>query len=307
MACEAFRSQNFQAKTMAVIEQANAIIREYMLQGFMLTLRQLFYQFVARALLANAMQQYKRLGTIVRDARDCGLVDWDAIEDRTRTVRTHSHWHGPGEIIGSAAHSYREDLWAGQIYRPEVWIEKDALLGVIEGVCTEYRVPYFAHRGNNSQTLQYEAGRRFAEFLSQGLIPVVLHLADHDPKGIDMTRDNRERLALYARDDIEVRRIALNMDQVRQYGPPPNFAKETDTLFDAYVERFGTEECWELDALSPTVIADLVRAEIEALIQWPKWTQALAKERRARTMLDNAAQNWAKVEKFLRGSNGARA
>jgi hypothetical protein len=121
---------------------------------------------------------------------------------------------------------------------------------VIEDVCTEFRVPYFAHRGNNSQTLQYEAGKRFAEFFDHGLIPVVLHLADHDPKGIDMTRDNRERLALYARDEVEVRRIALNMDQVRQHAPPPNFAKETDTLFGAYVERFGTEECWELDAPS---------------------------------------------------------
>ena len=122
-----------------------------------------------------------------------------------------------------------------------------------------------------------------------------------------MTRDNRVRLALYSKDDIDIRRIALNMDQVQQYAAPPNFAKESDKLFDAYVERFGTEECWELDVLSTTVIADLVRAEIEALIQWPKWTQALAKERRARTMLDNAAQNWAKVEKFLRGSKGAIA
>jgi hypothetical protein len=122
-----------------------------------------------------------------------------------------------------------------------------------------------------------------------------------------MTRDNRERLALYARDEVEVRRIALNMDQVRQHAPPPNFAKETDTLFDAYVERFGTEECWELDALSPTVIANLVRAELEALIQWSKWNSAEAKERRARGMLDKAAQNWTKVEKFLQGSKGARA
>ena len=307
MACEAFRSQNFQAKTTAVIEQANTIIREYMLQGFMLTLRQLFYQFVARALLDNTMQQYKRLGVIVRDARDCGLVDWDAIEDRTREVNTHVHWHDPGVRIKSAARAYREDLWAGQPYRPEVWIEKDALLGVIEGVCDEFRVPYFAHRGNNSQTLHYQAGKRFAKFLDQGLIPVVLHLADHDPKGIDMTRDNRERLALYARDNIEVHRIALNMDQVRQYAPPPNFAKEDDTLFGAYVERFGTEECWELDALSPTAIADLVRAEIEALIQWPKWNSAEAKERRSRAMLDKVAQNWAKVEKFLRVNKGERA
>jgi hypothetical protein len=60
---------------MVVIEQAAAIIEEYLSQGFMLTLRQLFYQFVARALLENTFRQYKRLGTIIRDGRDCGLID----------------------------------------------------------------------------------------------------------------------------------------------------------------------------------------------------------------------------------------
>ena len=105
--------------------------------------------------------------------------------------------HSPDHIISEDAEVYREDLWGGQRYRPEVWIEKDALIGVIEGVCTELRVPYFAHRGNNSQTLQYQAGKRFAGYLDHGLIPLVLHLADHDPNGIDMTRDNIERLALY--------------------------------------------------------------------------------------------------------------
>src|SRR5262249_40743817 len=193
----------------------------------------------------------------------------------------------------------REDLWAGQRYRPEVWIEKEALLGVIEGVCTELRVPYFAHRGNNSQTLQYQAGKRFAEFLDQGLIPLVLHLADHDPNGIDMTRDNRERLAIYARADIEVRRIALNMDQVRRYTPPPNFAKDSDTRFEGYVEQFGTSECWELDALDPTVIADLIRTEIGDLIDQDEWQDALSKEEESRDLLSRVSENWTKVKKLL--------
>jgi hypothetical protein len=69
--------------------------------------------------------------------------------------------------------------------------------------------------------------------LDQGLIPLVLHLADHDPNGIDMTRDNIERLALYAHTDIEVRRIALNMDQINRYRPPPSFVKEGDTALPA--------------------------------------------------------------------------
>ena len=267
------------ASTLVVVEQANTIIEEYLAQGFALTLRQLFYQFVARALLENAFKQYKRLGTIIRNARDGGLVDWDALEDRTREVNNHSFWNDPAGIISAAAESYREDLWGGQRYRPEVWIEKDALIGVIEAVCTELRVPYFSHRGNNSQTLQYQAGKRFAEYLDQGLIPLVLHLADHDPNGIDMTRDNTERLALYARAEIKVRRIALILDQVERFNPPPSFVKEGDTRTSGYRERFGTDECWELDALPPTVIADLIRTEIESLIEPNAWAQALAHER----------------------------
>jgi hypothetical protein len=285
--------------TLKVVEQANAIIGEYLAQGFALTLRQLFYQFVARALLENLFNEYKRLGRIVRDARDGGLVDWDAIEDRTREVNTHTFWTNPAGIISAAAHQYREDLWAGQRYRPEVWIEKEALLGVVEGVCTESRVPYFAHRGNNSQTLQYQAGKRFAEYLDQGLIPLVLHLADHDPNGLDMTRDNIKRLALYARQEVEVRRIALNMDQVREFNPPPSFVKDGDTRTSGDRERFGTDECWELDALSPTVISELIRTEIEALIDQWRWNAAKAKEHQGRKLLAGVAANWTKVEKLL--------
>jgi hypothetical protein len=299
MACEVFIPFKPRAAAFSVIEQANTIIDEYLAQGFALTLRQLFYQFVARALLENMFKQYKRLGTIVRNARDGGLIDWDALEDRTREVNTHSFWNNPAGIISAAAHSNREDLWAGQRYRPEVWIEKEALLGVIEAICTELRVPYFAHRGNNSQTLQYQAGKRFAEYIDQGLIPLVLHLADHDPNGIDMTRDIIERLALYARHEIEVRRIALNMEQTR--GLPPSFVKEGDTRTSGYRERFGTDECWELDALSPTLIADLIRTEIESLLEPKAWAKALAHERRGRKLLGAAAENWTKVEKLLRG------
>jgi Protein of unknown function (DUF2786) len=295
MACEVFIPFRPRAATLTVIEQANTIIDEYLAQDFKLTLRQLFYQFVSRSLLENSFKQYKRLGNIIRNARDGGLVDWDAIEDRTREINNHVFWPNPAGIISAAAEQYLEDLWAGQRYRPEVWIEKEALLGVIEGVCTELRVPYFAHRGNNSQTLQYQAGKRFARYLDLGLIPLVLHLADHDPNGIDMTRDNVERLALYARAPIEVRRIALNLDQVRQCSPPPNFVKEADTRTSGYRERFGTDECWELDALSPAVIANLIRTEIEALIDPKRWRAAIASEEklagRIRNLLSMAGNN----------------
>jgi len=89
------------------------------------------------------------------------------------------------------------------------------------------------------------------------------------------------------------------MDQVRQHNPPPSFVKDGDTRTSGYRERFGTDECWELDALSPTLIADLIRTEIEQLIDRPKWRSAQASEERRRGLLDTAAANWAKVEKML--------
>jgi hypothetical protein len=180
-------------------------------------------------------------------------------------------------------------------------IEKDALLGVIEAICARWRAPYFACRGNNSETLQYQAGKRFERHISDGLIPIVLHLGDHDPNGLDMTRDNRDRLAEYSRRDVEVRRLALNMNQVERYAPPPNYAKDTDSRYAAYVRDYGTSECWELDGLNPTVIADLIGQEIEALVDPDKWDAAIAEEADNRATLEQVSTNWAKVEEFLRG------
>lgn len=256
---EAFKAIRFRPATRALIGHANGIIGEYQALGFTLTLRQLFYQFVARPALglANTFDDYKRLGRTVTDARRAGLIDWAAIEDRTRNVHRLPTWDEPSEIVSSCSEQYREDAWASQPYRPEVWIEKDALTGVIEDVSNALRAPYFSCRGNVSEPEMYAAGKRFARVVRQGQVPIVLHLGDHDPNGVDMTRDIHERLKMFARQEIEVRRIALNLSQVT--GLPPNFAKENDSRYAAYVRQFGTTDCWELDALAPNVISGLVR------------------------------------------------
>ena len=300
MTREAFLPKNFHAATLKVIECANEIIAEYAAGGFFLTLRQLYYQFVSRRLIENTVSEYKRLGKIVNDGRLAGLIDWNGIEDRTRKLESYESFVDPSQAVEEVAHTYCEDPWLSQKYRPEAWIEKDALIGVIGGVCSEYHLPHFACRGNVSQSELYAAGKRFANYLEDGLIPVVLHLGDHDPNGLDMTRDNRDRLRLFAGQDIEMRRLALNLNQVERYALPPNSAKETDTRFSAYVKNFGTRECWELDALAPNVIADLVRAEIDGLIHKPKWRKAVAKSRDNRSILSLASENWAKVEKLFR-------
>ena len=298
MATETFVPRKFSAGSLKLIESANEIIDEYQAEGFTLTLRQLYYQFVSRDLIKNLQTEYKRLGSVINDARLAGLIDWDMIEDRTRNVRRSPSWSDPAQIISAVSQQYQEDLWDGQEFRVEVWIEKDALIGVIEPVCERWRLPYFACRGYSSQSEQYRAGKRFADWRMNGQVPVVLHLGDHDPSGIDMTRDNTDRLAMFAEDDVDVRRLALNMDQVRRYRPPPNPAKESDGRSGPYIEKYGPSS-WELDALDPKVIDRIIETEVKQLLDLAIWSRAKLQEEDRRATLVKASENWGKVERFL--------
>jgi hypothetical protein len=299
MACEAFDDYRPHRSTLDLIEKANRIINEYVPLGLRLTVRQLFYQFVARTLIENTQREYKRLADHISNAHDGGKIDWDAIEDRTRHVNFMYGWRDPADRIRSVARSYREDLWLKQRHHVEVWIEKEALVGVIEAICEELRVPDCAHRGSASSSFVYAAGKRLAGISRLGRKPVVLHLADHDPTGIHITRDLRERLSVCARMPIEVHRIGLTLTQARPL--PPNTATDEDTRKPEYVREFGFEDCWELDALPPDVLVNLIRTNVEQLIDADAWNAALRREARNRKLLDRAAENWTKVEKLLKG------
>jgi len=254
-----FIHKNFRAKSRALIIKANEIIEEYSAQGYSLTLRQLYYQFVARDLIPNTERSYKNLGSIINDGRLAGYIDWSAIEDRTRNVSAAPHWDSPADVIQAARDSYQIDMWADQPRRVEVWIEKNALTGVIHDTCRELHVPYFACIGYVSQSEQWRAFQRSLNH------PVtILHLGDHDPSGIDMTRDNDDRLNMVFGGDVEMIRIALNMDQIEQYNPPPNPAKVKDSRFEQYLQDYGPDS-WELDALEPSVINDLIRTHVDEI------------------------------------------
>lgn len=272
--------KKFKAATLDVIAQANVIIADYKAQGFDLTLRQLYYQFVARDLLSNTQKSYDRLGSIVNDARLAGHIDWDAIEDRTRFLRSLPHWGSPTEIVGSCVQQYRRDKWEDQDCRPEVWIEKDALVGVIERVCNDLDVPFFSCRGYVSQSTMWRAAQRLSEHASDGSSPYIIHLGDHDPSGIDMSRDIAERMQLFGV-SIDFKRIALNMDQIDEYDPPPNPAKLSDSRAKGYIAQYGASS-WELDALDPSTLARLIRQTIEAVCDLDRWQASLDVERQER-------------------------
>lgn len=296
----AYQEIAFTHPSRVLIEQANAIINEYFRKGYTLTLRQLYYQFVARELLENTVRSYKRLGNLVNNARMAGLIDWDAIEDRTRWLREIPNFSSPDEYITHVIEQYAEDLWRDQNTYCEVWVEKDALSSVVARACNEWRVPYFPCRGYGSQSELYTAGRRLKEIAGFGVKRVtIFHLGDHDPSGIDMTRDNQERLSLFAGFQVRLQRLALNMDQVEQYDPPENPAKETDSRFAGYTEQFNTDSSWELDALEPSIIEGLITDAIQTVIDVEKF-RALAEEETAnRDRLRKIADNFEAVQQFV--------
>ncbi len=294
MPYETYTPRKFSSGNTEVIDDANKIIEEYRNQGFILTLRQLYYQFVARGLIPNLQSEYKRLGSVINDGRLAGLIDWESIEDRTRHVRETAHWSSPSDIIGSCANQFSIDKWASQPCRVEVWIEKDALLGVIEPACVDLDVPYFACRGYSSQSELWRAGKRFIGHLDNAQDVIVLHFGDHDPSGMDMTRDNRDRLSMFTGENVEVMRLALNMDQVEEFNPPPNPAKITDTRANAYIMEFGSDS-WELDALEPAVIDGLIRKAVIELRDDECWEEAMHEEQRGRALLGKCAAQWSDI------------
>lgn len=254
-----YKEIRFRQSSLDLIRLVNEVINDYKAQGYELTLRQVYYQLVARGYIPNNERSYKNVGNLINDGRLAGLIDWYAITDRTRNLRGNSHWDTPSEVIASAKYSYLLDKWEGQPNYVEVWVEKDALVDVVGQACRPLDVPYFSCRGYTSQSEMWMAAQRFRrqDFREQRII---IHLGDHDPSGIDMTRDIQERLDMFGA-DVYVKRVALTMEQIDFYSPPPNPAKITDSRCDKYIAQYG-HESWELDALEPKVITDLIKEQV---------------------------------------------
>lgn len=292
----------FRRSTLEIIDLANRIATQYAAMGFNLTLRQLYYQFISRDFFPNTERSYNKLGRTINDARMAGLFDWNFIQDRGRTAygtgwaehETPEH----ADVIRDAQRFMSVDLWQDQDYRVEVWVEKQALEEVVQRAANRFRVGYFACKGYVSQSEMWAAGRRLGEVAVNGQRPLVIHLGDHDPSGIDMTRDVGERLSLFAETEVEIRRIALNMDQIERYSPPPNPAKMTDSRFAGYAAEFGNES-WELDALRPEQLVDLISEEIESVLDRETYQERRNEEAELRSEFDKIADNYESVRKFL--------
>lgn len=263
---------NLKGETLELIHVINDLGARYRRQHLTMTVRQVYYQLVAKAIIANTMKSYKRLVKIITDGRIAGLIDWDMIEDRARQVVGKTRWDSGQSVMDAAAENYHRDMWEGQEERPFVLIEKEALAGVLTPLCMRYDVPLLACKGYPSASVMRDLARdQIMPNLAEGQRCVILHLGDHDPSGIDMTRDIRERLTMFIEfEDADVNRLALNMPQIEALKPPPNPAKQTDARYQGYVTRFG-RRCYELDALPPEELQAIVKRSIVQRIDKRKW------------------------------------
>jgi hypothetical protein len=292
----AYVEKHFHGNSLALIDKINSVISEYEAQGYGLTLRQVYYQLVSRNVIPNNERSYKNIGELINNARLAGHIDWNAIEDRTRNLKKLSHWLAPDDIINSAAYSYHLDYWDGQECYIEVWVEKDALIGIVGQVCDDLDVSYFSCRGYVSQSELWGAAQRLRSYSEQGKHIVLLHLGDHDPSGIDMSRDIRARNDLFKNFDVEFHRLALNINQVNRYNPPPNPTKITDSRAKGYIEQYG-HDCWELDALEPQVISDLITENIVKYRDESVYLEVKEREAREKELLDDMARHWNKISR----------
>jgi hypothetical protein len=282
-----FRDIRLSADNKRKLEIINSIIGEYQNQGYVLTLRQLYYQLVSRDIIPNALPEYAKVSKLLKEGRMAGIVDWDAIEDRLRQPHTPPSWNSPKDILQACIQSFQLPRMKGQDNYLEVWVEKDALSGVLKRVTEKYHVPILVNRGYSSASAMFDSYERFIKAIENNQKCTILYLGDYDPSGIDMIRDIRDRITefMIGSSDIEdlwndssedtvqgfvdqwfeIIPIALTITQIKEYNPPPNPAKITDPRSGKFIAELGRTS-WEVDALRPDVLNQLLEDEITGRI-----------------------------------------
>lgn len=274
---QAYESKKFSNDHLVLVVQANRILESFQVK---MTVRQLYYQLVATDIIPNNVKSYKRIVGIIRDARMCGILDWDWIEDRLREPRIPSSWESIEDIIDIAKRQFCLDRWSQQDDYIEVWLEKDALAGIVGAVTQEWKVPLQVNRGYSSVVALREAAHRFMHASKRGKQCFIGYFGDHDPSGEDMVRDIQDRLVrFHAR--LEVKKLAILRDDIDQYDLPPQPVKDTDARAAGFRMAHG-DDCVELDALRPDVLTGRVQEFIENHLDMEEWDRVRMEEDRQR-------------------------
>jgi len=323
---EFFKKHRFNDDAWTLLRACREVVGVFHGRGLKMTLRQLFYQLVSRNAIRNEDKQYKRLSALLSDARLMGLIDWEAIEDRLRIPRKHPEFADLDELVDAALSSYRLPRWEGQKNYVELWVEKEALAGILTPITREYHVNLMVNRGYSSQTAMYDSAKRFLTacygkaidydtleriFAEDGKAcpdafkdtrvlareklgepersAVLFYLGDHDPSGVHMSKDVGDRLTMFGI-DVDVRKLALTKEQIEEHGLPPNPTKMQDPRAAEYVDEHG-DTCWELDALPPDVLDQVVRGALEDVLDRELMDAVIRREERDKKRLRKALES----------------
>lgn len=243
-----FRTVRLSKENKSRLEAINSIIEEYQEEGYTLTLRQLYYQLVSRDVVPNKQSEYSKLSTLLKEGRMGGIVDWDAIEDRLRKPQSPSSFESPKSILDACIEQYELPRQGGQKTYIEVWVEKDALSGVLKRVTEKYHVPILVNRGYSSVSAMFDSYERFSRKVDSGKKILILYLGDFDPSGMDMIRDIKDRITeFFKKDAIDIFETLDISVQQEMYDTVYNQYNEHEVIFSqAEIAEITADEYFKL-------------------------------------------------------------
>ena len=245
------------AKSLRLLEQIKEVIEGY---DFALTLRQIYYQLVAKQIIPNEQKYYGQLSRLCVIGRDERMLPEDMFADRLRQIDKPSAWKNLKDFMVTVKWAYSKDKWIDQDKYIEIWTEKDALRGVIDTVTHAFGVGLLVVRGQVSRTAIYESYKRISKQVMDGKECHLYYFGDFDPSGLSIYDSLVERLERFGPlgTDIHFERIALTADQIAEYNLPQDPAKQSDPNYRKFVAKYG-DNVVELDSLPPDALRDLIK------------------------------------------------
>ena len=271
-------------KTLEILEATKALLDPEQ----PMTLRHLYYLLLSNHVLEGgdavaSKRSYNRLKRIIAIARRKGEVPFEALVDNIRTTIKPSSWSGLTDFAEETTRLYRLDLWARQKDYMEIWVEKDAIAGVVGDITYEFDVNLRPMRGYSSLTFLHQAAQELSEITK----PIfIYYFGDHDPSGHDIERACRDGLIeMFNLDGVgwpargfSWLRLALDAADMNEFEIIPLPAKPKDTRYKKFKLKYGTDAA-ELEALPPDELRRRVQTAIDGHIDTKEWKKLQRVER----------------------------
>lgn len=272
-----YSKKRFYSKRRKLLDKMIGIIENYERRGYRLTVRQVYYQLLARTYIENTESDYDRVAEILQKGRMIGEVDWSMIVDRGRIPKMHIEFDSPESFVDRVTTQYRRRRWEDQEHYVEVMVEKDALSAILEPVTSDLHVRLLANKGYSSVSALHDVALRLKGEFRRNKKCHILYLGDHDPSGLDMIRDVRKRLHEFGC-TVEVEHLALTMEQITEHALPHNPAKFSDSRHTGYEAQHGRKS-WELDALDPEILKGVLESSIRRYLDEDKYDRIRDREK----------------------------